>query len=137
MAETFDNFKDVGDFHRKFGLHTSDEKPGPVFISADLYRFRREFLHEELAEFEQGWADGDPAQMADALIDLVYVAMGTAHLFGFPWDALWADVQQANMAKERATEETLGSRKSLLDVVKPPGWEPPMTADILRLYGWD
>ena len=38
----------------------------------------------------------------DALIDLTYVAMGTAYMMGLPWQDLWDEVQRANMSKVRA-----------------------------------
>jgi predicted HAD superfamily Cof-like phosphohydrolase len=75
--------------------------------------------------------------MADALIDLVYVAMGTAHLLGLPWEALWNEVQIANMRKVRAAADASDSKRgSAFDVVKPPGWQPPNIKRILENYGW-
>lgn len=134
------DFTDVGDFHRKFGLHTSDDAPGPTGAEndAELINFRIKFLSEELEEFELGWDQDDHAQMADALIDLVYVAMGTAHLLGYPWEQLWSDVQAANLAKERAASDGSNSKRgSSFDVVKPEGWTPPDTAAVLRRNGFE
>ena len=105
-----DFFKDVGDFHAKFGLDhvmcnreetCASPGPDPRQISAELREFRLIFLEEELNELRQAYADQDLPGIADALVDLVYVALGTAHLHGFPFDELWAVVQEANMAKER------------------------------------
>lgn len=134
------NFHDVGDFHRKFDLDSVTwRKAGPREWDQDLIEYRVKFLREELTEFETGCETRDHAQMADALIDLAYVVFGTAHLLGYPWDELWADVQRANMAKKRATtpeEMASTGRNSTFDVVKPPGWTPPQTDVILTRYGW-
>lgn len=133
------DFSDVGDFHRKFGLHTSDDRPGPTGAedNTELMLFREKFLTEELAEFAEGLAEGDHAKMFDALIDLVYVALGTAHLLGYPWQQGWDKVQEANMAKVRAKADGSDSKRgSSFDVVKPPGWTPPDIESLLLSYGF-
>jgi predicted HAD superfamily Cof-like phosphohydrolase len=133
------NFADVGEFHQKFGLHDViwQSDPGPTEITPELLDFRIRFLKEELQEFIDGSEAMDHIQMADALIDLVYVAMGTAHFFGYPWQALWNDVQRANMAKERAAGDGSNSaRRSSWDVIKPEGWKPPQTEQVLRNHGF-
>lgn len=133
------NFDEVGDFHAKFDLPRVDTKnpPGPREVSDEVTEFRIGFLQEELNEFIRAYHKGDEAQMADALIDLVYVAMGTAHLKGYPWQELWDEVQAANMAKERAAPDGSNSaRGSSWDVVKPEGWEPPQVEAILRDHGF-
>ena len=101
-------FDDVGNFHEKFKLErvppVNDYKtarPSPHHISRELQDFRLKFLHEELNELKDGYVEQDLAKIADALVDLVYVALGTAHLHGLPWPALWREVQRANMTKER------------------------------------
>lgn len=120
------NFSDVGDFHEKFDLHRSDKNPGLQETDPALLIFRAKFMQEELDEFMAGMESGDDAQMFDALIDLVYVAMGTAHLKGYPWQRGWEAVQKANMAKVRAAKDGSDSKRgSAWDVVKPEGWTPP------------
>lgn len=132
------NFGDVGDFHRKFDLPTSDENPGPRPIDDLFTEFRIKFMHEELEEFEEGWHEGDHAKMFDALMDLVYVAMGTAHAAGYPWEQGWAKVQAANMTKVRAAKDGSDSKRgSSFDVVKPPDFRPPDIASLLASYGWE
>jgi predicted HAD superfamily Cof-like phosphohydrolase len=138
---TDNDFDDVGLFHAKFGLPfvSADEgDAGPREWDAELIEFRRKFLHEELKEFEDGILAGDDAMMADALVDLVYVALGTAHLLGYPWHTIWSRVQQANMAKVRAAKDGSDSvRGSAWDVVKPPGWTAPDVVGVLRAFGFE
>ena len=100
--------------------------------------FRVKFLEEELEEFKEGRREGNHAKMFDALLDLVYVAMGTAHLQGYPWEAGWTEVQEANMAKVRAAKDGSDSKRgSQYDVVKPDGWQPPDIDFLLEWLGWD
>lgn len=141
-------FEDVLAFHRKFGL-LNFEKPG--HLTKGKLRERIEFMQEELDEFIEGTGleygsanegehnilydyggDQDLAKQADALVDLVYVALGTAVMLGLPWDWLWNDVQRANMAKVRG----MTKRGHAVDVTKPPGWQGPQTQRILDLAGY-
>jgi len=130
------NFTDVVRFHKKFGLgDTKTEFPfetGPRVVSKEWIEFRIKFMNEELEEFIKGYAELDHAQMADALIDLTYVAMGTALGLGYPWQALWEEVQSANMRKVKGATK----RGVLFDVTKPEGWRPPRIATILKSFGF-
>jgi predicted HAD superfamily Cof-like phosphohydrolase len=149
------NFEDVGDFHRKFGLPAvgdiSSNSVRPHEITPETRDVRLRFLLEELEELANGYGfdlqwhlepmhdklEQDLPGIADALVDLAYVTYGTAHLHGLPWPALWADVQRANMTKERAKVDGSNSRRSsALDVIKPEGWTGPHTLEILMEAGW-
>jgi predicted HAD superfamily Cof-like phosphohydrolase len=150
-------FHDVGRFHEKFGLtNTTYRGPGPRPLNRETIIFRMKFLCEELQEFMEavGFKFHAPLydiammnsswevqtlnhpKMFDALIDLVYVAYGTAHLAGYPWEEGWGDVQRANMQKIRATRADQSERGGTLDVIKPVGWEPPNIEGVLRRWGW-
>lgn len=122
-------FADVFAFHEKFGQirHTV-----PGHLSTAKVNERVAFMQEELDEFREGVAENDLAKQADALVDLVYVAMGTAVMLGLPWDWLWNDVQRANMAKVPG----MTHRGTQMDVTKPPGWQPPQTQRILDIAGY-
>lgn len=122
-------FSDIREFHEKFRISEHDK---PEFLDTDLANFRVKFMEEELDEFVVAMGKDDIAGMADALIDLVYVAMGTAHMMGLPWQALWREVHNANMRKVRTESAETSKRKSPYDVVKPPGWKPPRIAEILE-----
>lgn len=143
LLEETTNFDDVGDFHRQFDLQAmpanGEESAGrPNLLDDDLYEFRHKFLQEELDEFMDAHRRADLADAADALIDLVYVAMGTAHFMGLPWQELWDEVQRANMAKVRSAsaEESAASsgRHHSFDVIKPPGWTPPNIEGVLARW---
>lgn len=140
-------FDDVGSFHGKFGLDYSPpalfhktsiqegQTPEPhVELPNEIRAFRLNFLEEELDELREGYEEENLEKVADALIDLIYVALGTAHLHHLPFDAMWQEVHNANMQKRRALIAGDSKRGSVFDVVKPEGWKPPNHKAILRQY---
>lgn len=131
MSDT--NFESVGKFHEKFGLPTSGKKSCPMIVDSETFLFRYQFLQEELNELLRAYRSRDLAEVADAIVDLVYVALGTAHMFQIPFDEVFAEVQRANMQKERAagSNDHRSKRASNLDVVKPAGWQPPDVQKII------
>lgn len=136
-------FKDVTEFHEKFGI---DYKGKPRELSDDILDFRHKRLLEEVSEIEEammlldrGISFLDQSRIVeglekklDGLVDLVYIALGTAHLHGFDFDAAWQRVHAANMAKASARDFMhLSKYKNPNDVIKPPGWQPPDLRDLV------
>lgn len=143
---------DVEAFHAKFGL-TYDGAPRVLF--GELGEFRRKFLGEELSEYEKAMYQGQYAvamaealpddhpagdtaahleHMLDALVDLVYVAIGTAQMQGLDFREAWRRVHEANMAKVRAERASDSARGTTFDVVKPPGWRAPSHRDLVERH---
>ena len=137
-------FRDIGRFHEKFELEPTGDPEHR--LPDDVLQFRIMFMYEELQEYVDAiggtWCcpgvNVDPSKFDvekafDALIDLVYVALGTAFLHRFPFNEGWDRVQAANMKKVRASgdDDPLSKRKHSKDVVKPPLWEPPILKDLL------
>lgn len=142
-------FEDVRKFHEKFGVPAL-EVPGVPDESRVELRMRliqEEF--EELIEAMGYWIpdDGPPERdtkglfsdtpppldlpkTADAIADLIYVLIGTAHEFGIPIEAVWNAVQATNMAKVGGGEDAKGK------IQKPPGWVAPDVEGILTAHGW-
>lgn len=121
--------EDIKDFHRKFGLEYTG-KPRP--LEPDLHNFRTNFMAEEIAEYNTDYHKGDLAGQLDALVDLLYVAFGTAHMHGFDIEKAWVRVHEANMKKTRTKNEAESKRGNIkYDVVKPPGWKPPNLEDLV------
>lgn len=117
---------DIVRFHDTFGIPQA-EIPD-VMHDPEIMVFRLKFLHEELHEFETAVAEGNRVDAFDALLDLVYVAMGTAYICNFPWEDGWEHVQEANMLKRRVETSDESKRRSKYDVVKPDGWVAPNQA---------
>lgn len=141
----FDPIRDMIEFHTKFGLEYNGK---PRALPPELAHFRVTFLREELDEYNlhRHAAAGEVAQalvdqasyayhlenMLDALVDEVYVAIGTAYLHGFNFREAWRRVHEANMKKVRAERAEDSKRGSTFDVVKPPGWQPPSHIDLVE-----
>jgi len=138
MPVSPDRFSDVRCFHTKFNL-PMHPVVAPHLPARGVYEYRLKFLKEELQELEDAYAEGDLAKFADALVDLDYVTLGTAHFCGLNFDAHWDEVQRANMEKERGPSGKPRASGPGIDdafeVRKPPGWRPPDHDAVLRENG--
>jgi predicted HAD superfamily Cof-like phosphohydrolase len=73
------------DFQDVLHLHTLFEFPCSEFTECptqSIFEFRRRFLHEELDEYNVGFSKNNFVGVVDALIDFVYVCIGTALFVG-------------------------------------------------------
>ena len=136
-------FVDVGNFHVKFDLPVSAETHSasksarnPQVLSKQEFHYRDAFLHEEHREFIEGYAEKNLAKMADALADIVWIALGTAHYLGIPFDAVWQEVKRANMEKRPWAEGDPVKPRNVvgMEVVKPQGWKPPAVEDTIQAF---
>tara|TARA_Y100000361_G_C10984304_1_gene250732 strand:+ start:121 stop:576 length:456 start_codon:yes stop_codon:yes gene_type:complete len=121
--------KDIDSFHKKYKFE-KNEKVG-IPDDNELVNFRTSFLIEELAEYTQAITKKDSAAALDALVDIVYIALGTAWLFNLPFEKAWNEVQKANMSKIR-TKSKSKKRGTSFDVVKPKGWIAPDIEQIIE-----
>lgn len=116
---------DVERFHKEVLHHPPAREPGPLQDQEE--EDLRKCLDEELEEFDGAiTVEGQ----ADALIDLVYFALGGLLRMGLPPGAAFAKVHAANMAKERGRNPH--REKQHVDAVKPEGWEAPRLDAFLR-----
>ena len=122
--------KDVWDFQIKFGQITNSI---PSHLTKRKLNERVECMQEELDEFIQACELQDLSAQADALVDLVYFALGTANMLGLPWQILWNDVHEANMRKVAG----ITKRGHKVDCIKPEGWIGPITSKILIDAGYE
>lgn len=123
-----DILKDIDNFHKKYGFEKNEKVDIPD--NNELINFRTAFLMEELAEYTNAITKKDAAGALDALVDIVYIALGTAWLFNLPFEKAWNEVQKANMSKIRAKDKT-GKRGTKFDVVKPKDWKAPNIEKII------
>ena len=114
--------KDVETFQRD--ITGIEPAAAPTLVSEEYVLARANFLSEELDEFVEAATAGDIVGAADALTDMVYVAMGTALTMGIPLDKVWDVVHAANMKKVKGTTK----RGIANDAVKPEGWVGPERA---------
>lgn len=119
--------ENIYSFHYRFDrLYLGESR----LLPEDLFDFKLGHLREELEEYEEKHRAGDIEGSFDALIDLVYVAMGAALDHGFPWAEGWRRVHRANMQKERCLREGDSTRGSTYDIIKPEGWQPASLEDL-------
>jgi predicted HAD superfamily Cof-like phosphohydrolase len=126
-AFDFTPLEDIADFHFKFGLEQTEAK---AILHKDEWSLRHKRLIEEIEEYRVAAYEGDDEAVLDALVDLVYIALGTAYRRGWDFGEAWRRVHEANMAKERgkANNSKYGSP---FDIVKPEGWVGPDHSDLV------
>lgn len=149
---------DVQNFHDKFGLDELRNKKPDFIKDRKLALTRVNFMLEELKEYAHAtgfyWSEAfgrfmDPDKKVkynydlegalDALLDLIWVAIGTADFHGFcnindkgyPMSDGWVRVYTANMMKKRVKDAKESKRNDPYDLIKPEGWKPPEFKDLL------
>jgi predicted HAD superfamily Cof-like phosphohydrolase len=118
----------VGDFHRAYGLPIRDVPTATVGPEQAL--LRQALIEEEVRELADAARVGDLVGVADALADIVYVAYGTAHVYGIDLDAVLDEVHASNMTKLGADGRPV--RRADGKILKGPGYRPPDIAAVLR-----
>lgn len=119
-------FRKVAEFQEKFGLSYSGL---PRTLNAEERRLKLIHLQEELDEFSDAIELEDEL---DALVDIIYVAVGTAYRMGLPLEEAFNRVHEANMRKVRADTAQDSKRGSAFDIVKPAGWTPADLKDLVK-----
>ena len=117
----------MGDFHRAYDLPVRDMPTADV--GADQVALRLALIQEEVGELAEAASAGDLIGVADALADIVYVAYGTAHVYGIDLDAVLDEVHSSNMTKLGADGRPI--RRADGKVLKGPGYRPPDIAAVL------
>lgn len=102
------------EFHRVFG--------GPG-TNTDDPALRPSLHIEENDELLDALHHGDTEQIARELADVLYIAYGTALVYGIDLDAAFAEVHRANMSK--LGEDGRPIRREDGKVLKGPGFRPP------------
>ena len=109
-------YENVGEFHMRFGAPYADK---PTLLSKARVEKRSEWMREEIDELNEAV---DIYEQADAMIDLIYFALGTLVEMGVQPDEIFDIVHEANMTKlfEDGTVHYRGTK-----VIKPPHWQDP------------
>lgn len=105
------------------------------------YRIKFEKVH---------WPEKNLELAIDGLVDLIWVAVGTALFHGFgqvppgslyhydtsilrqAWERVWI----ANMEKVKVKSAAESKRGDPNDIIKPPGWKAPTFNDLLGIIEW-
>lgn len=113
-------YDDVKDFHARFGHPVREH---PTLLTADRAAARAAWMQEEVAEF---LASETVPDQADAMIDLIYFALGTLVEMGVRPAKLFEVVHAANMTKLWPDGQPRFREDG--KTVKPPGWVDPTEA---------
>ena len=95
----------------------------------DVKALRLHLILEEVSELATALMNSDTTGAADALADLLYVALGSAVAFRLPIDLIFAEVHRSNMTKGQGSKEDPRLRD------KGSEYEPPQIEEILRAHG--
>lgn len=128
-----DIFADVKSFQeaceQKFDLRTAA-------LYVKLVNEECEELNDSFPNFlvdraHQIESDKSLAEVADALIDIIYVCAGCINALELDAEALWNEVQRSNMAK---IDPLTGKVTKRADgkIRKPEGWLPPDLLSIVK-----
>jgi len=107
----------VKEFQTKFGHPVADK---PTQMDKERAKKRYNWMLEEINEFIE--AD-EIVEQADAMIDVIYFALGTLVEMGIKPDSLFQIVQDANMAK--LWPDGKPHYNSEGKTIKPSTWEDP------------
>ena len=119
----------VREFHETYGLPVRSTPARPENWREEVLRF--DLLREEFEEYRDAYTAGDLVELADALADLIYIAHGTALVYGIDLDAVLAEVHRSNMSKVGADGKPIFREDG--KVLKGPNFEEPRIAEVLGL----
>ena len=107
-------------FHKKFNHPISYT---PTRMDLERANKRYNWMLEEINEFIEAVKKEDIVEQADAMIDVIYFALGTLVEMGIEPDALFEIVQEANMSK--LWEDGKPHYNQDGKTIKPKTWEDP------------
>ncbi len=107
-------------FHEKFNHPIGN---GPRGMDRERARKRYNWMQEEIDEFLEAVEEGDIVEQADAMIDVIYFALGTLVEMGIRPDTLFEIVQRANMGKLWADGRPHYAEDG--KTLKPDTWRDP------------
>lgn len=124
-------FDDVYEFRKKFNL---DDAIVDELTMWDEVRKKIHHIDEERTELLEALYSNPNGfhDAADAIVDLIYVLCGLAHILGVPLNECWKRVHEANMKKQRVNSKEESKRHDPFDLKKPIGWIAPSFHDIMN-----
>lgn len=132
--------EDVQEFHTTFSLKDvflPNNFPRPELQVLDLRveLIKEEVVRETLPAFlavASAPTLENMTELADGLIDTLYVTYGALIALDFPTEKLWKEVQRSNMSKVWP-DGTVHKREDG-KVLKPPGFQPPDLHSIMLAW---
>lgn len=113
-------WEEVKLFHEKFNHPVSEQ---PRCMELERAKKRYNWMKEEIDEFIEAVEENDIVEQADAMIDVMYFALGTLVEMGIKPDELFEIVQCANMSK--LWEDGKPHYNDEGKTIKPVTWKDP------------
>ena len=114
------NFNKVGTFMKTFG---QEVKAKPSFSTDKINKLRIDLIKEELQELTEAMNNKALLEVADALIDILYIRYGAGHASGINLDKCFEEVQNSNMSKLGENGEPIYNESG--KVMKGPNYFKP------------
>ncbi len=122
--------KDIDVFLQRYNLpNASKFKP----ITNEEMQLRINHLREELSELQLNTDNNNWHEILDALVDLTYIAIGTARMNGMDFETAWNRIHTVNMQKIRCEKQADSKRGTTFDVIKPKDWQPADLSDLVEV----
>lgn len=112
----------VKEFHETFGIESNSQ---PVIPNEKTKRLRISLIQEELDELKEAFENDDLIEVADAIADIIYVALGTAVTCGINAGKIFDEVHRSNMTK------TGGYYREDGKYMKPGHYSPANIASVI------
>jgi predicted HAD superfamily Cof-like phosphohydrolase len=124
--------KQTKEFNKTFGHITGDEDLS--FPPEKIQKLQEKLIAEELEEFKQAQKNEDLVEVADSLVDLIYVVMGAAHHYGMSelLEECFDEIHESNMSKADENGEPV--IKDDGKVLKGDGYFEPDLTSIIEKY---
>ena len=113
------------------------KRPNPALLPDEEANWLKQALTEEIKEFDDAHRSGELVPTIDALVDLIYFAIGGLYRCGLnPMmiDACFEVVHDANMQKRKGQKATRPTDGSVADAVKSEVWADP--APLIKSIIW-
>lgn len=119
----------VREFQEAFSVELPER---PKLLTKKRAELRQSLLEEEVSEIYVGVKSKDITQIADGVIDCMYILIGTAHEYGFAdrLVLLFDEVHKSNMSKVGPDGKAIFREDG--KVMKPESYKPPKLARILQ-----
>lgn len=123
-----DAFNKLWEFHETYDC---SRRTAPGLPDQETRDLRICLLREEFEEYLEGEANNDIVEIADALGDILYIALGTAVAYGIPLDQVFDEIHRSNMSKlDPVTLKPI--RRADGKILKGDGYSPPDIAGLIE-----
>ena len=117
---------DIDEMMEAFGQKVRDCPNFPP-VTPEEWELRKKLIQEETQELIDAIDARDMVKIADGIIDVLVVTIGTGSCAGMDLSPLWDEVHYTNMKKVGGPKDPITGKQ-----LKPEGWQPPDLARILE-----